>query len=317
MTAGDTAPLRATLDRAVAAGIVTREQAAAIAALEPGTDTGRVHDGGRRAVLAEVLGYVGGALALVAALLLGQQLWADLDAVVRVLLLGGVAALALWAGAVLGDRGGASGRLGGFLWAAAVVAVGGAAGVAAADLLDAPTETAVLVAALGALAVAVVLWWRRREVLQHVAAFGAAVFTLLAVLGQVDDSTYRFAGALVWALGVAWVAASAAGRLPPAPTGWVLGSAAAVVGPMAADAGRAAWLVVGVLTAAAVVVVGVRMRRPWLLPIGVGALFVSVPLTIAEVFDTELGPLVGVLVVGLLLVGAAVVLTRRAGRSRG
>ena len=40
----------------------------------------------------------------------------------------------------------------------------------------------------------------------------------------------------------------------------------------------------------------------------------GVPLAVAEMFDARLGPLVGILADGLALVGAAVVLTRRAAR---
>ncbi len=38
------------------------------------------------------------------------------------------------------------------------------------------------------------------------------------------------------------------------------------------------------------------------------------PLAVAELFDTRLGPLVGILVAGLALVAAAVALTRRGRR---
>ena len=48
--------------------------------------------------------------------------------------------------------------------------------------------------------------------------------------------------------------------------------------------------------------------------VGIGGVFVSVPLAVAELFDARLGPLVGILAVGLALVAAAVVLTRRASR---
>ena len=73
-----TAPsLRDLLDRAVTAGILSADQAAAVAALDA-----RPVDGARRgAVLAEVLGYVGGALAVVAALFLGAELWDELGPV--------------------------------------------------------------------------------------------------------------------------------------------------------------------------------------------------------------------------------------------
>ena len=88
--------------------------------------------------------------------------------------------------------------------------------------------------------------------------------------------------------------------------GWVLGALAVVVGPLFAQSGRAAWLVVGALGAAALVVIGVRARRPWVAAVGIAGVFVSVPLAVAELFDARLGPLVGILAVGLALVAAAV-----------
>ena len=108
--------------------------------------------------------------------------------------------------------------------------------------------------------------------------------------------------------------ARAGGIWTPAEPGWVLGALAVVVGPLFAQSGRATWLVVGSLGAAALVVAGVRARRPWVAAVGIGGVFVSVPLAVAELFDARLGPLVGILAVGLALVAAAVVLTRRAAR---
>jgi hypothetical protein len=318
-------PLRDLLDRAVTAGILTAEQAVAVAALDAQPTAGAR----RGAVLAEVLGYVGGALAVVAALFLGAELWDELGPWPRVLLLAAVAAACLAGGAALGGREGAPGRLGGFLWAAAVVAVAGTAGVAADGLLTVRPGTAALVAAGAALVVAAVLWWRRPTVLQHVATFGAAAATLLTALDRIGDGSFDWGGPLLWGFGLAWLAASAlppaaehpattpratGGVWRPAEPGWVLGALAVVVGPLFAQSGRAGWLVVGSLGAAALVVVGVRARRPWVAAVGIGGVFVSVPLAVAELFDARLGPLVGILAVGLALVAAAVVLTRRAAR---
>jgi hypothetical protein len=325
---------RELLERAVAAGILTAEQAAAVAALEEWPEVGRR----RRALLAEVLGYVGGALAVVAALFLGAELWGELGPWPRVLLLGAVAVACLAAGAALGERADAGGRLGGFLWAAAVAAVAGTVGVAADGLLGASPNAAALAASVPALALAAVLWWRRPGVLQHVATFGAAIATLFSVLYRLEDGTSDLGGPLLWVLGLVWVAASALPPArpgpsaevlapedrPPPPTpggvwrpaepGWVLGALAAVAGPLFAPDGRAAWLVLGAVTAAALVAAGVRLRRPWVAAVGTGGVFLSVPLAVAELFDARLGPLVGILAVGLALVGAAVVLTRRAAR---
>ena len=306
-------PLRDLLDRAVAAGILSTDQAAAVAALDAQPAAGAR----RGAVLAEVLGYVGGALAVVAALFLGAELWDELGPWPRVLLLAAVAAACLVGGAALGGREGAPGRLGGFLWAAAVVAVAGTAGVGADGLFDVRPGTAALVSAGAALVVAAVLWWLRPAVLQHVATFTAAAATLLTALDRIGDGTFDWGGPLLWGFGLAWLAASAlpaGGVWRPAEPGWVLGALAVVVGPLFAQSGRAAWLVVGSLGAAALVVAGVRTRRPWVAAVGIGGVFVSVPLAVAELFDARLGPLVGILAVGLALVAGAVVLTRRAAR---
>jgi hypothetical protein len=298
-------PLQPALARAVAAGIVTPEQADAIAALGTGPDPS-----GRRAVAAEVLGYLGGALAVVAALLLGREVWEELGALVRVLLLAVVTAAVLVAGTALGGRDGPAGRLGGFLWAAAVAALAGTIGVAATDLFAVPFDVATVLSAGGALLLAASLWWRRREVLQHVATFVAALATVFSVVALFDDG-YRYLGPIVWLLGLGWIAAAATDRVRPAAAGWVLGALAVLAGPLSAGTGRAAWAVVGGLSAGALVVVGVRSHRPWLLALGTAGLFVAVPVAIAEIFDAELGPLLGLLVVGLVLVGLAVLLSRR------
>ena len=333
--------LRDLLDRAVAAGILSADQAVAVAALD-------TRPAARRgAVLAEVLGYVGGALAVVAALFLGAELWDELGPWPRVLLLGAVAVACLVGGAALTGRDGAPGRLGGFLWAAAVVAVAGTAGVGADGLVDVEPGTSALVAAGAALVVAAVLWWRRPAVLQHIATFIAAAATLLTALDRIGDGAFDWGGPLLWGFGLAWLAASAlppAGRLhESAPT-----AAAGGNGESAAGAGRPAvrpvgsgrrrsragcWAHAPSWSARCSRRAGVppgsssdpsappRWSSPGCGPDGPGsprsasaACSFSVPLAVADLFDARLGPLVGILAVGLALVAAAVVLTRRAAR---
>ena len=184
-----------------------------------------------------------------------------------------------------------------------------------------------LLAAAVALAVAALLWWWWPGVLAHVATFGAAVAALLTGLDRLGHGTFDQGGPLLWGLGLAWLAASALPRGSPGPRrevhggiwrpaepGWVLGALAVVAGPLFAQDARGAWLVAGALGAAALVVVGVRAGRPWVAAVGTGGVFLAMPLAVAELFDTRLGPLVGILVAGLALVAAAVTLTRRGRR---
>src|SRR5919107_1845953 len=79
------------VERWVAAGVIGPEQGEAILALEGGAaeagggpgglkerSGSPPADGGRRAVVVEVLGYLGGGLALVAGFVLGAESWAEL-----------------------------------------------------------------------------------------------------------------------------------------------------------------------------------------------------------------------------------------------
>ena len=66
------------VERWVAAGVIRPEQGEAILALEAGSAEATEAAHGRRAVAVEVLGYLGGGLALVAGFVLGAESWAEL-----------------------------------------------------------------------------------------------------------------------------------------------------------------------------------------------------------------------------------------------
>jgi uncharacterized membrane protein len=87
------------LDRRVArwveAGVIGAEQGEAILALE---GEGREAGGRRRAVVAEVLGYLGGVLAVVAGFVLGAESWVQLGRWGRVGVLAAVTGALLAAG---------------------------------------------------------------------------------------------------------------------------------------------------------------------------------------------------------------------------
>jgi hypothetical protein len=313
--------LRDTLERAVRLGVITDKQAEAILALE----TGAVEAGAPseplppharplhvRAVVAEVLGYVGAALATASAVIVVSQFWADLRPGARVALLG-VVAVALWAAGVpLRDVDRPTiARLGSFLWALSAGAFAFCAFLVGEDLLSLEERDAMLLAAWSTTGYAGVLWWRRPLALQQIAAFIGLGFALVATLLTIEQSLESWVGLAVWALGVAWLLL-AWGQLPrPVTVAWVLGAIAALWGPLNADIADVRWeLLLGLATAAALVAVSVALRRTVLLALGVIGLFVYIPAVVFTFFGDELGAPVALFITGVLLVALALLLAR-------
>ena len=295
--AGTGGSVRETLARAVAAGVITPEQAERVAALaDPAQPPVPARPGVAVPVLGEVLGYLGGAVTIVTAIVLGNELWDSLAVAVRVLVLVAVTAAAVGAGAGLREHRGPAGRLAGFLWLIAVVALAGTVAVAADGLLA-----------------AVLLWWVRPETLQQLALFGTAVATLVAALDRWSADALDLAPIAVWLLGLGWLAVTASGRLRPPAIGWIMGSAAAAFGLLFVDWPRSPWLLVAVLTGIGLVAVGVRGQRWPVVAIGILGLLFAVPITLGEFFRTALLPVWIALGIGLaLLVGGVYVLRRPA-----
>ena len=303
--------LRDTLARAVTAGVITAEQAERIVALaRPGRPV-RPHREGAAPVLAEVLGYLGGAVTIVTAIVLGNELWDSLAVAVRVLVLVAVTAAAVAAGAGLRDNAGPAGRLAGFLWLVAVVALSGTVAVTVDGLLGWDHQDTALAACVVGLAAAVLLWRLHPEILQHLAMFVGVLAVVVALLSRLGPDQQEYAPIVVWAVGLAWLAATAYAGLAPAPIGWILGSAAAAFGLLFVDWPRSPWLVVAVLTGIGLVTLGVRIQRWPVVAIGIGGLLFAVPITLGELFGTALLPVWVALGIGLaLLVGGVYVLHR-------
>src|SRR5262249_45670451 len=131
--------------------------------------------GPRTALLAEAIGYAGGALVIVAGLYLASELWPDIPTAAA-LTLAAVACAALGAaGAALQTSGSPPARrLRSVLWlmsAASLAAFAGILGDQVAHLSPAGT-TMIAAAVTGAYGAA--QWLRTRAVLQHLAVFASA-----------------------------------------------------------------------------------------------------------------------------------------------
>lgn len=116
----------------------------------------------RTAVIAEALGYAGGALVLVGVVLVAARTWESLGPVGRVAVTGVtgvVAGVAAWRTPDDGVGFGARQRLRGTLWLVATLALAVAAGVAVHDMLGAHSPQAVVLgSALVAVAVSASVW---------------------------------------------------------------------------------------------------------------------------------------------------------------
>lgn len=312
--------LPALLDRWVRQGLITPQQAQRIAAAEhlgppgPAPAPPQPPRGGNLAV--EALGYLGGLLAAVAALILIGMYWEDLSTAARLAVPGAAAVVLLAAGAFVG--GGmtereAPGRLRAVLWLLAVVATGAFLGVLGDQSLDLRPRDTWLLVGIGSTVVAGTLFLRNRGVLQHIALFGALSATAGALGARADWDEPTIIGLAVWTLAVAWFAVGERGWIGPAHTARYVGAVGAVIGGQAMT-GSVGGNLLALATVAALFVLGVTLDSLALLGIAAWSVIQTVPQSVSYFFEGEVAAPIALLVTGSLLVGVAVAIARRAGR---
>jgi len=294
------------VDRWVERGIIRRDQADAILALEAGGD-----GPGRRPAVAEALGYVGGTLALVAAGSIGAESWADLGRAGRLAVLAVATAALFGAGWRLrAGQGRALPRLASVLWMLSVATWAGLLAVLVTGRGDAFAVDPLLPVAAGSLAYAAVLWRLEPRVLQQVALFAAAAATVGALADQLGSSAGLATGLGFLALGAAWLELGRRGLVRPRRTAETLGVLGLVAGPETIWAGTAGWaLLLGLAIALGLVAAGSLAGRPVLLGLGAAALFLFLAEAAAE-WWRSLGAPLAVLLAGLGLMTAAVILSK-------
>lgn len=333
--------LEVLLDRWVEAGLLDRDQAAAIAAheaaREAADEAARTRPGAtsssqppppppahgerpappRRVAGAEAVGYVGAALVVGALGRLLAELWGTLTTGGKLTLVALVTVLAFGAAVALRreDRPTLQ-RLTSVLLAVGVLGTAWFVGLLAADVVDLRPEAVAATASGAASVVAVGLHlWRRRGLGQVVALVSLVVLSMSLLQLPALPPSPQWSGLLLWGLGVAWLLAGRGGWIPPATLAGVLGGLTALVGAQVAsvDDPRLLWLLVGVATAGALVGLSLVADVLHHLVVGSIGLFVFVPQVVFEVFGDAIGAPAALLVVGLLLVVLAVGLGR-AGR---
>jgi hypothetical protein len=299
--------LERVLDRLVADGSLTAEQADAVRAGVAGERTRR------RPRIGEALGFLGGTVAVVSALALASQFWADLrvGAQVALLVLTGVALLAAgrWAGP---RQESAAGRLAGLLWALAVLALAAAVWVGLEPRPGTSDAVAWLATGLAAIAVGVPLWRMRVGALQQLPVLGGVLTALLGGLDAALSTGFESAaGLVVWTVGCVW-AVHAEGRwLAPRRAGLVLGAVTALIGAQFLSAtDRGLGLTLAALTVAALLAAAVRVSEAVLLGLGTAGAAVFLPQILDAVFPDAIGGPAITFVVGVLLLAGGLAMAR-------
>jgi hypothetical protein len=299
--------LASSLREWVAAGLINEDQATAIRSHEAApTDERRVP------LIAEVLGYLGGSLALIAAFILAGEFWPDLEAWARLLLVGAGTLAFLAAGWFIKDADNeAIHRLSSFSWALGTVGVAFFFGLLANDVLGTKEETTALIASASGLAIGYVLYRLSPRSLQLILLGGAAVATPLALLAHLNQPPQEFYGLAVWAIGVAWAVLAWGNHLQPQITAYALGSFAALLGPQVMRFSDNAWpMLLGLATAGALLAFSVGLRNTMLLGFGAAGIFIFVPQIIFEYFGDTIGVPLALFLTGVVLLGAALLVAR-------
>ncbi|MBL0885941.1 DUF2157 domain-containing protein [Myceligenerans indicum] len=298
----------------VGAGIITQEQADRVAAHERSRAAGTpaATPTATRSLLVEALGYVGGVVILVAAVLLATEFWEELGDAGRVAVLGGAAVILFVAGIAVPRQAGSQGsRLRAVLWAGATGAFAGLMGLLSSDVLGMDGDDGFLTAAAATAAVAAVLWWLRPTALQHLVTLVALATATAATVGKFSDPDSP-TGIGVWALGLVWFLLAYFGVLRPRRFALGLGALLAVVGALLfALSSDDAGLVMPLATAAAIAAMAVVTTDLVLLGVGAVGLLVALPWAVSAWFGGTFAAPVALLGAGVILVVAALWIARR------
>lgn len=287
-------------------GVLTDEQARRILELERGAPKPA-----KTSVVAEVLGYLGGALALVAAITLVSQFWAEMQVWARLAL---VAVTSVFVGGVAYALGGSASapfrRLSAFLHVLSTLGLAVFVALLLAEVVETAPETTLTWAAGTALVYSAWLWWRRKGMIQQVALFVALAVTAMSALSVFDALEAEYAGLGLWGLGLAWGLLAWGGLIPPRDVAYFLGSAALLVGSIIFATRGEADVFLGLVTSGALIGAGATLGSVMVLAVGTLGIFIFTPQLIFFYFGETAGGALALLVTGVLLLAVAAGIAR-------
>ena len=297
----------------VAEGFITQDQADRIRAWEGGP----VPFGppGRATVMPlviEALGYLGGAIVVVATMLIAGEYWGSLSSTTRVSLLGAAAVVLLVGGAAVPSRlEGLGARMRSVTWLVSTAAVAGCLGVWGSQVLDWHDQDLALLVTGGTAAYALALFLFRPAMLQQLAMMVMLGGTAASLLAKYVD-TDSWPGVGLWVVGAGWLLLAQFGVLSPSTLGRAAGAGMALIGSMMTTSDRAdAAIVFSLATVAVVVVLAVAFSDLVLLAVGSLGAVQAIIGAVNEWFPNSMSAAVVLLLVGGGLVGTAIWIARR------
>lgn len=201
------------------------------------------------------------------------------------------------------------------LWCASAGCVTGAAAIAVAGVYQQPIAMTLLIASGTAAIYSIALWLMCRREMLMAAAFAGLVGVLCGAIPIVvaDATAWLAAGLGLWLIGIAW---TALGWLYPEPLGTsiAVGAVLALIGPAIAIHQTDWAYLVGIVTAAAVMVVSVPLRNVVLVAFGSCGALGYITAFVLKYADRWGGVSESLIIIGLVLIALAIV-TVRLGRA--
>lgn len=266
-----------------------------------------------RAVLVQVVGYVGAAAAVAATFVtLGRA--ADLTETGTLLVMLAVAIVLLFAGMTVGAAGGfAYERMQSVLWFGAIQAWSFAVQLFVTAIAELEGRGAVVLASVLVTLGAGALWWFQRRTLQQLALFGGLggliVSLILPEPGPFQPPDLTVTMLIVWAYGVAWGFLGLRGAVQPARTAMVLGAITAVGAPLAFTDARLAGELLSLVTAFVLLGFGERRGDRAVAGLGIVGVLVVSAVIVVEHLESTPGT-IAALVGGVVLLFGALVAAR-------
>jgi hypothetical protein len=260
----------------------------------------------------ESLACIGAILVLAGSCVLISQRWLHISDTGRVAILATVAICFLIAGFLVRWLTASSAQpVTEIMWCASAACAAGAAAIGASGVGRQSADVTVLTSGAVLAAYSAALWLLCRRELLMTAAFAGLIGALCAsTLLVATGAAALLAVALgLWLFGVAWVVL---GWVYPDPLGTSLavGATLALAAPAVAVYDRGWLFAIGIATAAAAMAASVPLQNVVMLAFGSCALFAYITAAVLRCADRSLGIAESLVIIGLSLIGLAVVTAR-------